>query len=142
MKRPLMVSLYTLGLAFVAACASPAQAGRADQAVGIWLTKAGSNVKFYRCGTKLCGKIIKRKNPGELDSKNSNAKLRGRKILGINLLYDLKKDTPDRWAGKLYNPEDGKTYAGFVTVLSAGNVRMEGCIARIFCKKQIWSRVR
>ncbi len=142
MKRPLMVNLYILGLVFVVSCIYPAQAGKADKATGIWLTKSGSNVKFYRCGAKLCGKIIKRKNPGELDSKNRNTKLRARKILGINLLYDLEKDMPDRWAGKLYNPEDGKTYAGFVTVLSDGKLRMEGCIARIFCKKQIWSRVR
>ena len=122
--------------------ASGLQAATADQALGVWLTKSGSHVRFYKCGAGLCGKIIKRKNPGELDSRNKNPKLRNRKILGINLMFGLRKDRSNRWRGQLYNPEDGKTYTGFVTVLSRNKVRMEGCVARVFCKSQNWSRVK
>jgi len=141
-KNLVQTGLGGLCLVAILGMAPAAGAATAEQALGVWLTKSGSHVKFYKCGTKLCGKIIKRKNPGELDSKNKNPKLRSRKILGINLMYGLKKDRANRWAGRLYNPEDGKIYTGFVTVISANKVRMEGCVARIFCKSQSWSRVR
>ncbi len=142
MKKAVVVSLSAVSFVFMISAAPILQAATAEQALGVWLTKSGSHVRFYKCGGKLCGKVIKRKNPAELDSKNKNPKLRKRKILGINLMYGLKKDKANRWAGKLYNPEDGKIYAGFVTVISGSKVRMEGCVARVFCKSQMWSRVK
>ena len=140
-RHLLMAALCAGALSITAAPA--ARAASADEAIGVWLTKSGSYVKFFKCGARLCGKIIKRRKPNQLDSKNKNPKLRHRKILGINLLFGLVKDKPNRWKGKLYNPEDGAIYAGYVTVQSHDRVKMSGCWTMGFpCKSQVWKRVK
>jgi uncharacterized protein (DUF2147 family) len=42
----------------------------------------------------------------------------------------------------LLNTEDGKTYSGVVTLEGPNALNLKGCVAAIFCKSEIWQRVK
>lgn len=124
----------SLGVIVALGMLAPAWAGDlADQAIGVWLReKKGWQVEFKLCGDKLCGEIIS----GEGVDKKTGAP-----VVGIQMLYDLEKVSEDKWKGKMYNPGDGGTYAGSVTVLNENLIKMSGCMAKILCRSEKWPRV-
>ena len=52
-----------------------------------------------------------------------------------------KKSGGSKWSGNLYNPVDGKTYAGSVTVKDKNTIDLAGCVAVVLCKTTTWTRV-
>ncbi|MCY3672067.1 MAG: DUF2147 domain-containing protein, partial [Alphaproteobacteria bacterium] len=42
--------------------------------------------------------------------------------------------------GRIYNPENGKTYRSNLRLKGADTLRVSGCVF-IFCETQIWTRV-
>jgi uncharacterized protein (DUF2147 family) len=49
----------------------------------------------------------------------------------------------DAWSGgKIYNPDDGKTYKAKVTPVDANTLKVRGCVFVPLCKTQTWTRVR
>jgi uncharacterized protein (DUF2147 family) len=122
--------------------AGPALA--ADPVEGEWLTQAGSaKVRIAPCATKadrMCGTVVWLKNPGVKDTKNPDAKLRDRPILGVNLIRDFKQAGPGRWTGgKIYDPESGKTYDSKISANANGTLKVEGCVL-VVCQAQTWKR--
>lgn len=109
--------------------------GMGDKAVGTWLrTKKGWEVEFAMCEsdpTKLCGEIVS----GEGKDKKT-----GESVVGIKMLYDLERVKDNKWKGKMYNPGDGGTYSGSVTVLSDDEIKMAGCMAGVLCRSEKWPR--
>lgn len=125
-SRIIMMTLAVLGLAHV----EPASA----DPVGTWLTEGGrSRVRVGPCGGALCGTVVWLKEPDDpdtgkpkADKKNADASKRGRPLLGAAILL---------------NAEDGKTYDGTLTEVSATSLKLEGCaLAGFICKSQIWTR--
>ncbi|PHS23893.1 MAG: hypothetical protein COA85_08995 [Robiginitomaculum sp.] len=112
--------------------AGSASADMADKALGNW-NRSSENwiVNFYMCGDKLCGKVTS----GEGVDKNT-----GGPVVGVNMLFDLKKVDENRWKGKMYDPVGGGTYAGHVKVLDDNTVKMSGCMMGIMCRSETWSR--
>jgi len=48
---------------------------------------------------------------------------------------------PGTWDGTVYNPQDGKTYAGSITVLSDNALRVRAYIGLpVFGRSQTWAR--
>jgi uncharacterized protein (DUF2147 family) len=47
----------------------------------------------------------------------------------------------DRWSGRIYNADDGKTYDGSVTLQGSTSLKIEGCVA-MFCGSEIWTRTK
>jgi uncharacterized protein (DUF2147 family) len=41
--------------------------------------------------------------------------------------------------GKIYNADDGKTYAGSVILLRSGNLNVQGCVGAL-CAGEDWPR--
>jgi uncharacterized protein (DUF2147 family) len=126
---------------FASLAASPAQA--APDVTGNWVTQDKSGlVAISRCGASLCGKVAKAliRKPGypQTDIHNPNPALRKRPILGLQILSGF---TPgkDRWEGKIYDPESGKTYRSLLRLNSDGSLKVSGCIA-FFCQSQRWTR--
>ena len=119
--------------------AQPALADMADKAVGNWRTPSGSVIRISKSGGSIVGTIVSVKDKSRRDSKNPNAKLRGRKLPGVRM-FRLKKNGSDAWKGSLYNTQDGKTYAGHMKVLGANKVKLSGCVMSILCKNQTWTR--
>lgn len=107
----------------------PAVALAAD-ATGIWLRDTGaSKVKIAPCGAALCGHIVWLK-----DAATSPAKM------GEKIFFDMKSDGDNSWEGSAYNPENGKTYTGKMS-LSGNTLTTKGCVlGGIICKTIVWSR--
>lgn len=113
---------------------------------GIWATgSAGGRVEIYRCGAALCGKIVDaqrlRGNPDLRDVRNSDPKLRQRRIKGLVVLNGFKGG-PKSWeGGPVYDPETGDGAArGQLKLLPNGKLELKGCVA-IFCRTKIWSKI-
>lgn len=54
----------------------------------------------------------------------------------------MKAAGENAWTGSAFNPEDGKTYSGKMT-LSGSSLNTAGCImGGLLCKSVDWSRVR
>jgi uncharacterized protein (DUF2147 family) len=83
---------------------------------GVWLIDKKAAVQIYGCNGLMCGRILWLQSPrdpeGELsrDKRNRNPALRHRRLCGLTMLWGLRASGPDRWKGRFYNPEDGKTY--------------------------------
>lgn len=118
-------------------------------AAGIWSTEAGkARVRISPCGSALCGTVIALKEPNDpetgrpkTDKLNADPGKRSRPAIGLQVLIDMKPTgIPDKWAGQLYNAEDGKTYSGSIAVGSAA-LKLEGCtLGGLVCKSQTWTR--
>jgi uncharacterized protein (DUF2147 family) len=118
----------------------------ADEPFGTWLTvDRDSRIKLTRCGSNLCGNLVWLSEPNnddgspKRDNFNPDASLRGRLVMGIQILQGLVPEG-GHWVGKIYNPEDGKTYQATFRVIDAKRAELQGCAAVIFCEKQIWTK--
>ncbi|MDO9440645.1 MAG: DUF2147 domain-containing protein [Beijerinckiaceae bacterium] len=114
----------------LAACVM-ASAAAAQEATGTWVRDTGdAHVRFGPCGAYLCGTISWVKDTTRAGE------------IGRRVFYDMKQDGPGAWKGQAFNPEDGKTYSGKMTL--AGDVlTTSGCVlGGLFCKTVVWSRVK
>jgi uncharacterized protein (DUF2147 family) len=140
MKRNFVFDPFALGLARFAApvaaltlLAAPVGAvGSPDpnDPHGVWLRpEGGEQFSFYDCGALLCAKLISVKKPED------------EKSVGAVILRGAAKSGPNEWKGKLYNTQDGKTYDGFITIKSANELRLKGCLWGVLCSGETWTRV-
>lgn len=127
---------YKFKTALVLAVATFAIAGtgfaaQAQDATGVWLRENGeSRVRFAKCGEALCGTVAWLKDPAGSTSK-----------LGQRVFFDMKASGTGQWSGQAFNPEDGKTYSGKMT-LSGNTLTTAGCVfGGIICRSVSWSRV-
>ncbi|MBR0998288.1 uncharacterized protein (DUF2147 family) [Bradyrhizobium japonicum] len=124
-----------------------AEAATASGPAGVWLTQSGdARIKVSRCGNALCGRVVWLKEPidkktgkAQLDDHNADPALRGRKIVGISLFIDMQAAGANQWSGRIYNADDGKTYASTVTLLPSGNLNVRGCMGTL-CAGEDWTR--
>ena len=131
------------GLLALSFASVPASAQKAEDAVGVWLNPDnGSNIEFYKCGDGVCGKIVKVTDGQKTDDKNPDAAKKNRPIVGLVIMQGAKKTGDNKWAGTLYNREDGKSYSGTVTVKSKNALDLSGCVAVVLCKTVTWTRVK
>lgn len=117
---------------------------------GVWLTPGGkSRIAIAPCGDRLCGKIVWLKEPNDergqpkRDAGNEDEALRSRPVLGLPLLTGFPQEPEGGvWDdGDIYNPEDGKTYSSELEMTDRDTLKVSGCVW-IFCKSQIWKRVK
>ena len=119
---------------------------------GLWFTKGDASIiRIAPCGTNFCGKLAWLKEPKQsdgspkLDKNNKDASKQTRPMLGLDLLLDLTADE-DHWAGKAYNPEDGKVYDITFKVdepkgkPASDTAEIRGCILRYLCKSETFKR--
>ena len=114
--------------------------------VGLWQTPThGGQVRISHCGAALCGVLVTsdniRQNPNLTDSHNRDASLRGRPVRNLPMLSGFTGG-PTEWShGSVYNPEDGGTYHGTITMQGPNTLRLRGCIVAPLCKTQTWTRI-
>ena len=133
----------TLVTALAMLLAGPAAAGDIR---GVWLSPSRSaHVQIDRCGETVCGKVISaskpKTNPDFLDVNNKSPSKRNRRLIGAILLEGFSGG-PTQWSGgRVYNPGDGNTYRGSITLLDQDHLRLTGCAIWVLCKSQIWTRL-
>lgn len=121
--------------------ALPAHAFAAESIEGHWLTAGGkAMVTIERCGATLCGRLskvlVKTPNVTPTDRFNPDPKLRGRGLVGIEILSGFRDSGAD-WRGTIYDAEHGKTYKSIVKREPTG-LNVKGCIM-LFCQAQHWT---
>jgi uncharacterized protein (DUF2147 family) len=101
----------------------------AQEAEGFWTRDDGAaRIQFSSCGPALCGVIV------WLKSAASKAHV------GQQVFFDMTRADQNSWKGKAFNPEDGRTYSGKMT-LSGKSLKTSGCVlGGLFCKTVIWRR--
>jgi uncharacterized protein (DUF2147 family) len=128
MKRILKTTstVAALGLFMLA---SGSTAAVADPS-GTWLRSTGeSRVRVSPCGSNYCGTIV------WLKSTDGPAKV------GQRVFFDMAENGTNKWSGKAFNPEDGKTYSGTMT-LNGRSLTTAGCVlGGMICKSVSWSKV-
>jgi uncharacterized protein (DUF2147 family) len=131
-------------LKFAVLIASFAACGQALAAdiTGTWNdTETSAVFSIYSCGSGVCAKIVKPKEPGSKDYNNPDPALKGRPMEGIVLLSNGQKESEGKYKGTLYNPEDGNTYTGYLTLTNTNEVKLEGCVlGGLICKSRVWKR--
>ncbi len=121
----------------------------AQQAIGVWADENGdSNIRIAPCGNALCGKVVWLKDPNDksgrpkTDDQNPDERLRSRTLLGLKIIAGLKFDENNAsLRGKVYNADNGKVYDLYLKP-SGKTMHVEGCLLRVLCDTQIWTRVR
>jgi uncharacterized protein (DUF2147 family) len=134
-----------LAVTLVTAVTMPALAA---EPVGDWLVSERTAViRIEPCDTALCGTVVWVK-PGvaEQDPKpaarNADPAKKGGPT-GIQILLGMKPVREGRWKGEIYNPRDGNTYTGQITLTSADVLNVEGCVLGGFiCSGEEWTRTK
>jgi uncharacterized protein (DUF2147 family) len=110
--------------------------------LGSWKTEGGSSqLEFFKCGGKICGKVIWLEEPNyiskkdgpvgktKVDRKNPNPTLRNRPILGLQIMKGLIAKGGNRWGdGACYDPESGNSYKCKMRLVSPGRLELRGYI--------------
>ncbi|WP_228766467.1 DUF2147 domain-containing protein [Pelagerythrobacter aerophilus] len=134
--------------ALLLSAAAPAMAADGSRILGVWATGSeGGRVEIYRCGEALCGKIVDatrlRANPDLRDVRNPDRSLRDRKLKGLVVLRGFTGGPAEWKGGPVYDPESGDGAAnGYLTLRRDGKLEVKGCVAAIFCRTKVWTRVR
>ena len=131
-------------LILTALAATPALAAPAPIA-GNWKTDDGrAIVTVAPCTTNgrgLCATISRflfaEPAGGVRDARNPDPKLRTRRVLGSNVLWDLKP-AGTTWRGTCYSARDGRTFNATVSG-DGGQLKLKGCVM-VFCKTVVWTR--
>ena len=143
MKR-MRATALAMALLLATAPAAMAEGG----VLGRWATPSvNAMVELAPCAeaSTLCGTIrwlwdaVDDKGQPRLDSRNADAGLRSRPLLGLSILSSLAPAPDGGWAGRIYNPEDGQTYRAIVRQSGADALLIEGCVLFI-CQKQVWRK--
>lgn len=90
---------------------------------GVWTREDGAGrVRIARCGDALCGHIVWLRDAA------------GPGRVGDRVFYDMKASAAGRWSGSAHNPEDGRDYAGTMS-LTGDRLVTEGCaLGGLICK--------
>lgn len=140
MRPALLAAVFTAA----AALAAPALA---SDPTGLWQTPTnGGQVRISRCGQALCGTLVTsdaiRANPGVLDTENADRAQRSRTLRNLPMLRGFTGG-PTEWRnGSVYNPADGRTYRGTITMDGDNRLRLRGCVVAPLCKTQTWTRIQ
>lgn len=83
--------------------------------LGEWKIEGGSVIEIYQKEQHYFGKIVKRaakplSNLNGLDNKNPDSSLRGRKLVGCDIITNLSFNNEALVDGTIYNADSGKSY--------------------------------
>ena len=116
---------------------------------GTWIApnrdgRIKSHVRISDCGDGTpCGVLVwldSNANGRTLDERNPDKSLRHRPLIGVPILSSFARHGSTWRRGRLYNPEDGMSFACSLTLDPAGQLLVTGCLGPL-CQTKIWRRV-
>lgn len=112
---------------------------------GLWLTEAkDGHVEITDCGDgSPCGTLVwidPAKSPTLHDERNRDIALQDRPLIGVPIVWGYVAGRGEWRRGRIYNPEDGKTFGSSMKRLSNGTLRVRGCLGPI-CITNIWTPI-
>ncbi|WP_062113866.1 DUF2147 domain-containing protein [Aureimonas sp. AU40] len=91
----------------------------AEPILGTWRLSNGETVTYSRCGSSFCSRVETGRYKGKSVGQMGGA--------------------APTYTGTVIDPRDGKSYEGSAEV-TGNSLVLTGCVARIFCRSQTWSR--
>jgi uncharacterized protein (DUF2147 family) len=137
-------------LSVLMCCAILAVAQKKDDILGKWVNPTGEGqIEIYKRADKYFGKLAWIKEPNDekgkpkLDSKNPQANLRSKTILGLEILKNFVFED-DKWTdGSIYDPQTGKTYSCTLSIKSNGQLNIRGYVGiSLIGRSESWKRVK
>jgi uncharacterized protein (DUF2147 family) len=128
-----------------------------DDILGVWYNQEkDARIEIYKCGVNYCGKVVWLQEPNypegsqdgvpgtpKLDHNNPDPTRRRVPIIGLQIVRDFRYDGENKWAdGNVYDPKNGKTYSGKITLVSPRQLNLRGYILGIpfLGRTAIWTR--
>ncbi len=118
-------------------------AAGSDDILGVWNNQEkDAKIEIQKCGEKYCGRIVWMKEPNypegstegtpntpRTDHHNPRPELRPTPLLGLQIVNDFVYAGGNRWIdGTVYDPKNGKTYQGKLTLVSPNQLDLRGFI--------------
>ncbi len=155
MRRSRTLLLFLSALAIFALQITAEVGGQGpskDSPIGLWKTvddvtgKVKSEVAIWEESGKLYGRIQKLVNPDPADPnprcQDCAGEQKGKPVVGLRILWDLKKDR-DGWSGgTILDPESGKTYKCLLSLEEGGTkLKVRGFLGiSLLGRTQYWLR--
>jgi len=152
MKIKTSIFMTFICLALTTAC----YAAGGDDILGVWNNaEKDAKIEMFKCGDKYCGKIIWMKEPNypagstegtpgtpRLDNHNPDPAHRTRPIFGLQIVHNFVFAGDNLWkGGKVYDPKNGKTYSGKLTIVSPTQLDLRGYVGiSLFGRTTTWTR--
>lgn len=119
-----------------------------DPVFGNWRSGKGKViVEVVPCQeNKICANIIGLAKPNskngkpKVDRENPDASLRSRPLIGLQVVTGMAPSGKNKWKGKIYNADDGRTYTAEAK-LSGNKLVIKACWGP-FCKDTRFTRVK
>jgi len=134
----------------------PALAEAGNEIMGVWNTTDNKGqVEIFKVNEKFHGKIVKLKEPNwppddekgmggkpKNDRNNPDHKLRDKPIVGLEIMNGFTYSGKKRWeSGKIYDPDNGKTYKCKMTLTSTNRLEVRGFIGiSLIGRTDVWTR--
>lgn len=138
-------TLLMLCLSFIAIFTAMAQNTDADKIIGTYMTEGGKGkVVIEKKGNTYNGKLVWNKTTGLLDKNNPVKAEQTKPLVGKTILTGFKYAGTDTWEkGKIYDPENGKTYSCKITLKKNGDLTVRGFIGvSLLGRNTHWTRVK
>jgi len=127
-----------------------------DAILGVWTTAdKDAKIEFYKCGSEYCGKMVFLEEPNfpsddkegmagqpRVDRYNPDPKLRNRPLLGMTFIEGFRYTGDNTWkGGRIYDPEDGKTYNAVISVPKEDRLELRGYLGiPLLGRTETWTR--
>jgi uncharacterized protein (DUF2147 family) len=137
-------------------CAATALGATGDDILGVWNNQEkDAKIEILKCGEKYCGRIVWLKEPNypegskdgtpgspRVDRHNPRPELRTTPTIGLRIANDFTYAGGNRWAdGTVYDPKNGKTYSGKMTLASPNQLDLRGFIGiSLLGRTTSWTR--
>ena len=145
-------SAWLLALTLTAPASAAPQAEGNRDIRGLWVDhREGDQRKvavwIEDCDGLLCGRIYWLKKPSsggqpKRDQHNPDAALRDRPLCGMTILSGFRKVDERTWtAGRIYNPNDGRSFSSTIDLEPDGSLKIRGYVGfSLFGKTVVWVR--
>jgi len=119
----------------------------AQSCVGVWKTiddetgEEKSQVEIYEKNGKYFGKIIKLLNASTTVCDNCTGDRKGKALVGMEILWDMKKSGRTWKSGGIFSPTKDKTYTCKMWLEGDDKLKVRGYVA-LFYRTQTWHRIK
>jgi len=119
----------------------------AQSCVGVWKTiddetgEEKSQVEIFERNGKYYGKIVKLLNASTTTCDNCTGDRKGKPLVGLEILWDMKKSGSTWKNGEIFSPTKDKTYSCKMWLEGKDKLKVRGYIA-LFYRTQTWHRVK
>ena len=122
----------------------------APSPIGLWYAEGGAaKVEVQLCGDALCGRAVWLRSPFDdngcplSDKYNPDTSLRGRPVIGIDILSDLRPVSDGVWdGGAIYDPTSGRTYRCTMSLAADDRLLVRGYVGfQLLGRTTTWFRV-